>query len=144
MLKKIFHMTTFRTLVNKFRRYLTVGAFNTLLNFSIMYLSAMCGLHYLVYTPIGYLTTIILSFFMNLHYTFKVKDKQGARLLGFLSVSLVNLGIVELIEYVLIEQLAFSRWLAIFLGMGWYVVFGFVLNNYVVYRHFPLKKELIA
>lgn len=137
-------MTTFRMLVSKFRRYLTVGALNTVLNFFIMYLGSLFGLHYLIYTPMGYLTTIILSFFMNLHYTFKVRDKQGARLLGFLSVSLVNLGIVEVIEFGLIEYLSCPRWFAILLGMGWYVVIGFALNNYVVYRHFPLKEEPVT
>lgn len=135
-------MTTFPILISKFRRYLTVGALNTVLNFCMMYLGSLFGLHYLVYTPMGYLTTIILSFFMNLHYTFKVRDRQRARLIGFLSVSLINLAIVEVIEYGLIEHMAFPRWLAIFLGMGWYVVVGFMLNNYVVYRHFPLKEGL--
>ncbi len=133
-------MTPFRTLIHKFRRYLTVGALNTVLNFFIMYLGSLWGLHYLVYTPMGYVTTIVLSFFMNLHYTFKVKDKQGARLLGFLGVSFLNLGIVELIEYILIEHMHTPRAVAIVLGMGWYVVVGFSLNNYVVYRNFPLKQ----
>lgn len=134
-------MTPFHTLIHKFRRYLTVGALNTVLNFFIMYLGSLLGLHYLIYTPMGYLTTIVLSFFMNLHYTFKVKDKQRARLLGFLAVSLLNLGMVELIEYGLIEYMVFPRGLAIVLGMAWYVVIGFSLNNYVIYRNFPLKQE---
>ncbi len=142
MLKKISHMATFHGLIHKFRRYLTVGALNTALNFCMMYIGSFFGLHYLVYTPMGYLTTIVLSFFMNLHYTFKVRDKQRTRLLGFLLVSLINLGIVEVIEYGFIEYLASPRWFAILLGMGWYVVVGFIVNNYVVYRHSPLKEEL--
>lgn len=128
-------MTTVSTLIDKFKRYLMVGGVNTLLNLLIMYIGASLGLHYLLYTPLGYLTTIILSFFMNLHYTFKVHDKHLSRLLGFLSVSLINLGIVEVLEYLLVEHLHLKHWLAIILGMGWYVIFGFLINNFVVYRN---------
>jgi putative flippase GtrA len=127
-------MTSFLALIDKFRRYLMVGAFNTGLCFLVMYAGSSVGLGYLIYTALGYLTTIVLSFFMNLHYTFKVKDRAGIRLMGFVTVSLVNLSIVELIEYTLIESFSFVRWIAILIGMGWYVSTGFLMNNYVVYR----------
>lgn len=137
-------MTTFFELFDKFKRYLLVGAFNTVLNLSIMYVGASFGLHYLVYTPMGYLTTIVLSFFMNLRYTFKVQDRRGMRLLGFLLVSLTNLLIVEVLEYFLVEIGSFQRWIAVLVGMGWYVLAGFLVNNYVVYRHTKLKPESLV
>jgi len=136
-------MRTLLALFEKFRRYLLVGACNTVLNLGMMYIGSSLGLHYLIYTPMGYLTTIVLSFFMNLHYTFKVRDRRGYRLLGFLSVSLTNLAIVEIIEYVLVEVWSIKRWVAVFLGMGWYVVTGFLVNNYIVYRHTQFKHEPI-
>ena len=123
------------TLFDKFSRYLLVGGLNTVICLLIMYLGARLNLHYLVYTPMGYMTTILLSFFMNLHYTFQVKDRAGSRLIGFLLVSLVNLAIVELMEYGLIEICSFPRWLAILTGMSWYVLTGFLINNFVIYRH---------
>lgn len=137
-------MTTLFALIDKFKRYLLVGAFNTVLNLTMMYVGASLGLHYLVYTPMGYLTTIVLSFFMNLHYTFKVRDRRGSRLLGFLLVSLTNLCIVEIIEYFLVEAWSLQRWIAVLIGMGWYVMAGFLLNNYVVYRHTKLKLESVV
>ena len=134
-------MIAFLALIDKFRRYLMVGALNTVLNLGVMYIGSSLGFGYLIYTAMGYLTTIILSFFMNLHYTFKIKDKPGARLMGFMVVSLTNLALVELIEYVLIESCSLPRWFAIFVGMTWYVSTGFLVNNYVVYRRTPVLPE---
>lgn len=127
-------MIALLALIDKFRRYLMVGALNTVLCFLVMYAGSSLGLGYLVYTAMGYLTTILLSFFMNLRYTFKIRDRAGIRLIGFITVSLTNLSIVELIEYTLIESFSFPRWIAILLGMGWYVSTGFLVNNFVVYR----------
>ncbi len=127
-------MIALLALIDKFRRYLMVGALNTVLCFLVMYAGSSLGLGYLVYTAMGYLTTILLSFFMNLRYTFKIRDRAGIRLIGFITVSLTNLSIVELIEYTLIESFSFPRWIAILLGMGWSVSTGFLVNNFVVYR----------
>lgn len=127
-------MIALLALIDKFRRYLMVGALNTVLCFLVMYAGSSFGLGYLVYTAIGYLTTILLSFFMNLRYTFKIRDRAGIRLIGFITVCLTNLSIVELIEYTLIEVFSISRWVAILIAMGWYVSTGFLVNNFVVYR----------
>ena len=136
-------MKTLLALFEKFRRYLLVGGFNTVLNLGMMYIGSSMGLSYLLYTPMGYLTTILFSFFINLHYTFKVRDRRGYRLLGFLCVSLTNLAIVEIIEYVLVDLCSVARWIAVILGMGWYVVTGFLVNNYVVYRNTHFNYEPI-
>ena len=127
-------MIALLALIDKFKRYLMVGAFNTVLCFCVMYAGASVGLGYLVYTAIGYLTTIMFSFFMNLRYTFKVRDRAGIRLMGFMTLCLTNLSIVEFIEYTLIESFSFVRWFAILVGMGWYVSTGFLVNNFVIYR----------
>ena len=124
-----------RTFIDKFGRYLVVGALNTVLSISIMYLGALLGLGYLWYTALGYTTTILLSFFLNLRYTFKMRDRMLARLAGFMLVSFSNLAIVELLEYYLIDCCAIPRQVAILCGMLWYVSSGFLLNNFVVYRH---------
>ena len=134
-------MITLLALIDKFRRYLMVGSLNTVLCFLVMYAGSSLGLGYLVYTAIGYLTTILFSFFMNLHYTFKIRDRAGIRLIGFVTVCLTNLFIVELIEYTLIELFSITRWLAILIGMGWYVSTGFLVNNFVVYRSTTVRLD---
>jgi len=127
-------MNRFTALANKFIRYLMVGACNTALCLSVMYIGARFGLNYLVYTALGYVCSTAVSFFMNLRYTFRVNGAVGQRLALFCLVNLVNLVLVEIIEYVLVESYGLTRLIAIFCGMCWFVVTGFLANNYFVYR----------
>lgn len=116
-----------------FVRYLLVGCTNTSVCFSAMYVSSLFGLHYLAYTAIGYIVAIIYSFFMNLRFTFKVEGKIITRLSLFFIINLSNLGIVEILEYVMIDLLYLNRLFSILAAMSWYVITGFLINNYLVY-----------
>lgn len=120
-------------LTNKFLRYLLTGTANTLVCFTMMYLGASLGLDYLKYTVLGYLVATIFSFFMNLHYTFRVEGQMLKRLSLFFLVSFVNLLLVEIIEFTLIESFSLNHLFAIFCGMCWYLLAGFILNNKLVY-----------
>jgi len=117
-----------------FLRYLMVGLTNTTVCFTTMSIFAYFNFHYLEYTAAGYIVAILYSFFMNLHFTFRVEGKILKRLTLFFCVNLSNLAIVELIEYVLIDKLNWNHLFSILLAMGWYVVSGFLINRYLVYR----------
>lgn len=117
-----------------FIRYLMVGLTNTTVCFATMSVFAYFGFHYLVYTACGYIVAILYSFFMNLHFTFRVQGKVLKRLSMFFCVNLSNLVVVEVIEYVLIDRFFWNRLLSILIAMGWYVVSGFLINNYLIYR----------
>jgi len=127
-------MKAFITLIKTFYNYLLVGVLNTLLCFFIMYLGATAGLGYLAYTAMGYSISILFSFFMNLRYTFDAKGHTLKRLSVFLLINFTNLMLVEMIEHVLIESIGLDHLLAIFSAMIWYILSGFLLNNYIVYR----------
>jgi putative flippase GtrA len=116
-----------------FVRYLLVGCTNTTVCFLAMYISSLFGFHYLTYTAIGYLVAIFYSFFMNLHFTFKVEGQIFKRLTLFFVINLSNLGVVEIIEYIMIDKLYMNRLFSILCAMTWYVVTGFLINNYLVY-----------
>lgn len=117
-----------------FVRYLLVGMTNTSVCFLAMFVGALAGLHYLVYTAVGYLVAILYSFFMNLYFTFRVAGQILKRLMLFFCINLSNLVIVEWIEYIMIDTFHLNRLLSILTGMAWYVITGFVINNYLVYR----------
>ncbi len=116
-----------------FVRYLMVGMTNTTVCFSAMYLGALAGLHYLSYTAVGYLVAILYSFFMNLYFTFRVEGKILKRLTLFFAINLTNLGIVEIIEYIMIDIFYMDRLFSILSAMTWYVITGFLINTYLVY-----------
>lgn len=123
----------------KFFRYLIVGVSNTLLCLSIMSLGAYWGMNYIAYTALGYLITILLSFFMNLRFTFRAQGQIAKRLCLFFAVSVGNLLLVEVIEYILIDLFEIKTVIAILCGMSWYTVTGFLINHLWVYRASKLK-----
>ncbi len=99
-----------------------------------MTVTASLGFGYLEFTAFGYIASMILSFFMNLHYTFRVEGAMMRRLILFWGVNLSNLVLVELIEYTLVQYATFHRLSAVLCGMCWYLVTGFLLNKYLVFR----------
>lgn len=130
MLKKLLNSLT----INRIIKYCSVGALNTLVTTGVMYALSLLGCHYLLYTAGGYLTAFLISFFLNLHFTFSVSGNLKKRLLAFVLINLVNLLQVEIIEIVLIEYAKQPHLLAIFVGMIWYVIFGFLMNQKYVFQ----------
>src|SRR3990167_6629958 len=131
--KKLLHKVINKFISYKFVRYLLVGCTNTTVCFTAMYISSLMGFHYLAYTAIGYLVAIIYSFFMNLRFTFRVEGQIAKRLSLFFLINFTNLGIVEVIEYIMIDIFSLNRLFYILCAMTWYVVTGFLINNYLVY-----------
>ena len=125
------HLALLRMLI----RYGLVGGVNTVLCFSLMYLGASMGLGYLAYTALAYSITIVLSFFMNLVFTFRVHGQLLKRLSAFILLSGCGLLMVEGIEYTLIELLHWMPWVAILCAMSCYTALGFWVNGRWIYRH---------
>jgi putative flippase GtrA len=125
-----------------FLKYLSVGFANTALCFGIMYLGFLYQLNYVEYTALGYLVAMTFSFFMNLIVTFEVEGKLLQRLSLFFIVNFINLALVEILEYCMVELLLFKPPIAVFCGMVWYVIVGFLINSRFVYakqNYYPVR-----
>ncbi len=129
-------MRTMKTM-HVFMRYVMVGLMNTGLCFMLMYLGSLCGLSYLYYTAMAYIVTILFSFFMNLWFTFRMRGRFIKRMCFFVLFGLFNLACVEVIEYGLVEWFARPPWVAVLCGMSWYMIVGFCMNRFVIYRSRP-------
>ncbi len=115
-------------------RYGMVGLSNMSVCFIVMYLGALAGLHYLQYTVLGYSISIVYSFYMNLRFTFRVSGNITRRLLLFFLVNFTNLGLVEVIEYVMIDVWKINHLFSIICAMVWYSLTGFICSMLFVYR----------
>lgn len=99
-----------------------------------MWSLAQWRVHYVIYTAIGYCCAFLVSFFLNMYFTFDVHGQVGKRLAKFVFINLINLLQVEIIQIILIEYAKESHFIAIVTGMFWYVVFGFLMNQRFVYQ----------
>lgn len=121
-------------LAHTFLRYLLVGGGNAFVCMVFMAIGAWMGLGYLGYTTLGYVVGISVSFFLNLYFTFRVTKHTLKRMLLFFLMNGVNLMLMELIEYTLIDIFSVRQWMAVFFCMGWYTMVGFLMNYLWVYR----------
>lgn len=127
-------MTPFSTAIRPFLSYCTIGFFNTTLSFVLMFLGAQLGLHYTVYSAIGYFISFIFSYFMNSYFTFHQQAFLLKRLVLFFLCNSLILLFVELFQYYLIEYFQLEHYFALFLGLCTFTLLGFPINRYIVYR----------
>jgi putative flippase GtrA len=125
--------------IPQFSRYALVGVANTLVGTGLMLAGAHMGLHYAVYTLLGYSAAFGVSFWLNFHFTFHAKDQLRQRMVRFILINLVNLGMVQLLQAALIEGLHLQELLAVILGMAYYTISGFFLNRQLVFQ--PNRKH---
>jgi putative flippase GtrA len=127
--------------MHKLMIYLFIGVLNTILCFVVMGIGDWLGFHYSTYTAVGYIISMFFSFFMNLWFTFKVQGLIFKRLMIFLVINGINLILVEWIQYTLIERFHWADWPAIIFAMVVYIIIGYIMNQYIVYRHRGVKSQ---
>lgn len=116
-------------------RYGLVGIVNTCITTGIFILFKHLGVEYLVYTIIGYGVGICISYFLNRKFTFKRDNEKATRqILLFFAVCLSLMGIVELIQYLLIDLWQMKEWLGVSIGMVFYTGTGYILNRNIVFK----------
>lgn len=121
----------------RFIKYGLVGVLNTAVCVTTMYACRTLGLGYQLYTLVGYTVAIIFSFFMNKQFTFNYKagNKRAViiRMVRFVSISVSLLLLVQLLQWLFIEQMLFPEIPGIGIPMVFYTAVGFVLNRFWVF-----------
>ncbi len=114
-------------------KYGLTGFVNTGISVSLMVAGAALGLHYAVYTAIAYLAGLLVSFTLNLRFTFRAEGRLWRRFQGFLAVCLACLALAQAVQAFLIEGLGISELVGVGSGMVTYTVIGFFLNRRFVF-----------
>lgn len=116
-------------------RYGLVGLANTGVFALTAWLLSMTGWHYAAYTALAYTIAILFSFTMNTIFTFR---KSGQPLLPmflrFILVTLILMGLVQLIQLALIEKLAWPELVGVIGGMVFYTGVGYIVNRLWVFK----------
>lgn len=121
--------------------YLVVGTINTLVWLITMVICAYFYDNYVFYTTVGYIVSLLVSFSLNLKYTFKVSGVIVRRISLFFFINLANLVVVQYLQTLLIDYYALPKELAILIGVIWYTLTGFYLNQRYVFHPSPQKHE---
>lgn len=117
-------------------RYGVVGILNTGVFALTAWLISRTGAHYVLYTAIAYAVAIFFSFIMNVFFTFRKSDGLlSPMFLKFILVSLLLLGLVEILQLLLIEKLEIREFWGVLGGMVFYTGVGYLANRLWVFQH---------
>jgi putative flippase GtrA len=117
-------------------KYGLVGVANTAVFSLVTYLVSLTGVHYSIYTALGYIVAILFSFYMNNRFTFKgTKGDVKVMLAKFLGVTLSLMLLVQVIQYVFIDVIGTMEIIGIIVGMLFYTGTGYLLNRNFVFKN---------
>jgi len=122
--------------LHKVISYSFVGIIGTLIHFStLVILVEAFKIDPLLSSGIGFILTVILSFVLNMKYTFKIKNRKKAHLfIKYLTTSIIGLMLNNCIMYY------FVRILSLHYSIGQAVVvicipiINFLINNYWTFK----------
>lgn len=122
--------------MKQFFRFLTVGVFNTVLGYCIifacMYLAKMSPESSNV---AGYAVGLVASYVLNREYTFNSKQNRRNEIIRFLAVFLVAYAANFAALLVLIHKIGIHEGVSqIFAGLI-YVIASYVMNKYYVFNN---------
>lgn len=122
--------------MKQFFRFLTVGVFNTVLGYCIifacMYLAKMSPESS---NAAGYAVGLVASYVLNREYTFNSKQNRRNEIIRFLAVFLVAYAANFAALLVLIHKIGIHEGVSqIFAGLI-YVIASYVMNKYYVFNN---------
>ena len=117
-----------------FTKYAFVGGINTVVGSLTMIIFAYVGLHYVIYTLLGYLVAFVSSYTLNGLFTFKTNRLSSQQLLLFVILNGVLLAFVESIQILMIGYFGVRELVGVLAGMGSYTILGFLLNRRYVFK----------
>ena len=114
--------------------YAFFGGTGVLSDIGVYSLLITMGFNYQIANASGYLMGTLVSFFLNRHYTFKIKDKVLKRLISFLSVAFIGYFTSALLLYFLVESLTMDAIIAKIATLFFVLILQFSLNKKITFR----------
>ncbi|USK86938.1 GtrA family protein [Peribacillus asahii] len=116
----------------EFIKFIVVGIINTF-NYYIVYLflHAILETDYMMAHIVGFITSLVISFFLNSYFTFKVKPTLD-KFLKFPLTQLVNIALSSLFLYVFVKHIRINSTIAPVLSIFITVPLTFVITRKIL------------
>jgi putative flippase GtrA len=122
--------------MRQFLRFLTVGVFNTVFGYCIIFACMyLAGLSAEASNVIGYAVGLTTSYLLNRNYTFRSKQGHSGEIVRFVVVFAIAYAANFLALLVLIRQLGVHEGLSQILAGGVYVLASYAMNKLYVFRN---------
>ncbi len=118
-------------MIRKFLKYVIVGLIGTFTHLSILaFWVEVLQINPVVGTTIGFIVTVIISYYLNYNWTFKSSSSHIVALPRYTTVSVIGLALNTSIMYIAVN--VFSMWYGIGQAIAIIVIplSNFFLNSY--------------
>ncbi len=122
-------------LAKQFIKFGIVGISNTLISLSIYYIFVFISLKlYLVGNTVGFVVSVLNSYYWNNKYVFKAKERDHIKAIGktYLSYTITFL-LSTVLLFIMIELLGIQETIAPIINLSITVPLNFLLNKYWVF-----------
>jgi len=117
-------------------KYGIIGCVCVLIDFLVYsFLTQIMKMPYLYANVISVHCGIFASFFLNRHFTFKVKNKTMLRFVSFYVIGLIGLAISSGLLILLVEKMGLNELVSKAFTVIAVALIQFVLNKYISFRH---------
>lgn len=136
-LVRIFHMSFLERRWSDFMQFIKfglVGVSNTLISYIIYLIGLGIGLYYLFSSVLGFIISVINSFYWNNRYVFKTEEGEYRNLWKsfcktFLAYAGTGLFLNNILLYFQVDMLAFSETIAPLINLLITIPLNFILNK---------------
>lgn len=136
-MKKTFHLIYNLLLKNKqLIKYGIIGCCCAGLDFVIYWLLVhIVSIPYLYANVISVHCGIFASFFLNRHFTFKIKNKTLLRFLSFYVIGIIGLAISSGLLFLFVEKIELNEFVSKALTVIIVALVQFMLNKYISFKN---------
>ncbi|NDK07631.1 hypothetical protein EOM39_00115 [Candidatus Gracilibacteria bacterium] len=124
-------------LKNNFIKFLIIGTISTIINYLVFYIFYKLGVYYIVSSSFGYISGLVLGYFLNKNYNFYLRNYKHT-FYKYILVYSINLGFSQIILYCLVNELNISVYLGNFLIIIYTTFSNYIGLKYYVFRNKPL------
>lgn len=128
MIKKIYANN------QKLISYAFFGGMGVLSDLGLYTILIYLSVNYQLANAAGYATGTMISFLLNRHYTFKVKDKVLKRLATFFGVAFIGYVSSAILLYVLVSVLNLDEFLSKLITLFFVLAIQFTLNKKITFK----------
>ena len=127
----------FRSLV-QFIKFGIVGLSNTLISYVVYLVGVRFGMHYLLASVLGFVISVLNSFYWNNKYVFQQGDEERNLWLTlvktFMAYASTGLGLANILLYIWVDVLGISEYLGPIINLVITVPLNFVINKLWAFR----------
>ncbi|WP_145115603.1 GtrA family protein [Staphylococcus argensis] len=113
-------------------KFIIVGGINTF-NYYVVYLLLLkiCNIHYIVSHITGFIVALIISYYLNCYFVYKVQPTLR-KFLQFPVTQLVNVGMQTLLLFIFVRFFHINSVIASFAGLIITIPVTFILSKYIL------------